>query len=171
MFSVLSHVSPVNFNISWIFTIVVIITISLGFSTQPHHFWGAKTAIPYVSQPLCLFPLGAPTESLYFQPIFLFNSSTPIETLYFSQLISLPFRGSNRNFTSLNSSLSSIQVLQIYVSQLISLLPSGVSTEIICLSTFLSPSSLQVTLIPRYLFWLRSTRGTCVADATFPTSV
>jgi hypothetical protein len=119
--------------------------------------------------------------------------------LHLSTALSLPFRCSNRefmfsthlpcsfsrssrSFTSLNSSFSSVQVLQtlrlsthlsplfkcskLYVSQLISLLPSGVPNEIIRLSTLISPSSLQVTLIPRYLFWLRSTRGTRVADAS-----
>jgi hypothetical protein len=49
-----------------------------------------------------------------FQPISLFPSSAPIETLYFSQLISPTFRLSNRKITSLNWSLSSIQVLQTF---------------------------------------------------------
>ena len=85
--------------------------------------------------------------------------------LYVSQLI-CPLYSNVPNFTSLNSFIYSVQVLQtlrlsthlsplfkcskLYVSQLISLLPSGVPTEIIYLSTPLSPSFLQVSLIPRY---------------------
>jgi hypothetical protein len=95
------------------FTTPVNITLSLGLSTQLYHLSGATTEIAYVFQPLCLFPSVAPTESLCFQPISLFLSSAPIETLYFSQLTSLHFRRSNRNFTSLNSSLSSLQVFQL----------------------------------------------------------
>jgi hypothetical protein len=50
------------------------------------------------------------------------HSDASIETLRLSTHLSLSFRRYIRNFTSLNSSLSSIQVLQskLYVSQLIS---------------------------------------------------
>jgi len=71
----------------------------------------------------------------------------------FSTHLPLSFKCSNRKFLFLSTHISSLQAPQskLYVSQLISLLPSGVPNEIICLSTLLSPSSLQVTLIPRYL--------------------
>ena len=129
--------SPVNSNSFRIFTILVSITLSLGLSTQLYHPFRRYNPNRLRLSTALSLPFRCSKRQ------FMFSTHLP-----------LSFKCSNRKFLFLSTHISTLQAPQskLYVSQLISLLPSGVPNEIICLSTLLSPSSLQVTLIPRYLF-------------------
>ena len=177
MFSVLSHMSPVNSNSLWIFTIFFSRSLNSTLSSfqalQPQLHLSLNLSVSSLGAPIetcvsrliSLFPSGAPIKTLRLSThhflsfrcsnwnfvsrlISLFPSGAPIETLRLSTHHFLPFRCSNWNFASPDSSLSSLQALQ---SKLyVSQLISFLppgATEIICLSTLLSISSFHVTLI------------------------